>query len=453
DNVYDITVTASDGTFSTDQAVAITVTNQNDNGPVFSSGATANFAENATGTVYDANASDADNLSALTYALSGADSALFDIDAATGVVTFKNAPDFETPLDQGANNVYDITVTASDGTLSSNRAVAITVTDVVDGGVINGTSGADTLNGTANADTINGLGGDDILNGLGGADILNGGAGNDTMDGGAGADTMRGGGGNDIYFVDNVGDTVDESAAGSGGTDTVQSTISFSLVDPVHALGAVERLTLTGSGDINATGNALANILTGNDGANVLDGGAGADTMRGGAGDDTYVVERTTDTVDESVAGSGGTDTVRSSVTFSLANASRVLGAVENLTLTGTASINATGNTLANVLVGNSAANVLDGGSGADLMRGGGGNDTYVTDNINDTIDEAQAGSDGTDTVRSSVSFTLAASFGDVENLTLTGSASIDAMGNGLSNVLVGNSAANVLDGGAGDDT
>ncbi|MBN9982554.1 hypothetical protein [Rhizobium laguerreae] len=452
-NVYDIVVTVSDGTLSANRIVAITVTNQNDNAPVFTSGATATFVENGIGVAYDADATDADSLGALTYSLSGVDAALFNVDAATGAVTFKTAPDFEAPTDTGANNVYDITVTASDGALFSNRAVAITLTDVVEVSVINGTPGADTLNGTANADTINGLGSDDILNGLGGADILSGGAGNDTLNGGAGADTMRGGAGNDIYFIDNAGDIVDESAAGSGGTDTVQSTISFSLTDPVHVLGAVERLTLKGSGDIDATGNALANILTGNDGANILDGGAGADTMRGGAGDDTYVVERTSDTVDESVAGSSGTDTVLSSVTFSLATASRVLGAVENLTLTGAASINATGNTLANVLAGNSGANVLDGGAGADTMRGGGGGDTYIVDNANDKVDEAAAGSDGTDTVRSSVSFSLAASFGDVENLTLTGPASIDATGNGLSNILLGNSAANVLDGGAGDDT
>lgn len=453
DQLYSVQVQVADGNGGFDtQTIAISVTNQNDNAPVFSSGAAANFAENATGTVYDANAGDADNLGALTYSLSGADSVLFDIDASTGVVTFKNAPDFETPLDQGANNVYDITVTASDGTLSTDQAVAITVTDVVEVSVINGTSGADTLNGTAGTDTINGLGSDDILNGLGGADILNGGAGSDTMNGGAGVDAMRGGAGNDVYVVDDVGDTVDESVGGSGGTDTVQSTISFSLADPV-VLGAVENLSLTGSGAINATGNALANILTGNDGANILDGGAGADTMRGGAGDDTYVVERTSDTVDESVAGSGGTDTVLSSVTFSLANASRVLGAVENLTLSGTAGINATGNTLANVLVGNSGANVLDGGAGADTMRGGGGGDTYIVDNSNDTIDEAAVGSDGMDTVRSSVTFALATSFGDIENLTLTGSATIDATGNHLSNVLVGNNAANVLDGGAGADT
>jgi VCBS repeat-containing protein len=130
-NVYDITVTSSDGSLSSAaQAVAITVTNVNE-APVLTSGVTATLAENASGTVYTATATDQDVGNVVSYALGGADQLLFNLNSSTGAVTFKAAPNFEVPLDVGANNVYDITVTASDGLLSSAaQAVAITVTDV-----------------------------------------------------------------------------------------------------------------------------------------------------------------------------------------------------------------------------------------------------------------------------------------------------------------------------------
>ena len=130
-NVYDITVTASDGLLSsTPRAVAITVTNVNE-APSITSGGTASFAENATGTVYTATGSDADPSTTLTFTLGGTDAGLFNINAGTGALTFKTSPNFEAPTDNGADNVYDITVTASDGLLSSTpRAVAITLTNV-----------------------------------------------------------------------------------------------------------------------------------------------------------------------------------------------------------------------------------------------------------------------------------------------------------------------------------
>ena len=67
---------------------------------------------------------------------------------------------------------------------------------------------------------------------------------------------------------------------------------------------------------------------------------------------------------------------------------------------------------LFNFLTGNAAANRLDGGAGADIMTGGAGNDTYVVDNAGDVVTEAAGG--GTDTVESSITFTLGA---EVENL------------------------------------
>ena len=87
---------------------------------------------------------------------------------------------------------------------------------------------------------------------------------------------------------------------------------------------------------------------------------------------------------------------------------------VENLTLTGSAAINGTGNTLANVITGNTAGNRLDGGAGNDSLLGGLGDDVYVVDSTSDVVTENANG--GTDLVQSSVTFTLAA---NVENLTL----------------------------------
>ena len=100
-------------------------------------------------------------------------------------------------------------------------------------------------------------------------------------------------------------------------------------------------------------------------------------------------------------------DLVRSSVTFSLSDTVHAKGVIENLTLIGTAAINATGNAAANALTGNIAANTLNGAGGADYMLGLGGNDTYVVDNVGDVVDEAAAGSGGIDTVQSSISINL----------------------------------------------
>lgn len=277
-------------------------------------------------------------------------------------------------------------------------------------------TGAAAINGYGNGEA-------NTLTGNGAANIL---------DGRAGADTMEGRGGNDTYLVDDAGDVVIEAVG--GGADEVQSSVS-------HTLSAnVERLKLVGSADIDGTGNGLANNLVGNAGDNRLDGGAGADTMSGGLGDDTYIIDHAQDLANENPG--GGIDTVLSSISHSLkAN-------LEKLVLTGNAALNGNGNGEANTLTGNGAANVLDGRAGADTMIGGGGDDTYVIDDAGDVVVEAAGG--GTDMVQSWVSHALGA---NVERLKLFGTAAIDATGNELANVLMGNSDHNLLDGGLGADT
>ena len=180
DNVYGIIVTASDGVAANniDQAVAITVTNENDNTPVFSSPASAEAAENqsAATVVYTAEATDADG-DTLNYSLSGTDAGLFTINASTGAVNFVAPPDFENPGDDDGDNVYDIIVTASDGATANDvdQAVAITVTDVyepfalsmLDGGngfTLTGVAGFD-LSGesVSSAGDVNGDGYDDLI--------------------------------------------------------------------------------------------------------------------------------------------------------------------------------------------------------------------------------------------------------------------------------------------------
>jgi Ca2+-binding RTX toxin-like protein len=272
-----------------------------------------------------------------------------------------------------------------------------------------------------------------VVTGNAAANRLVGGGGADLLDGGAGADRMEGGADDDTYVVDDVGDVVVE-AAGEG-QDTVRAGVTFSLAGT-----AVEVLELTGTAAIDGTGNELANLLLGNAAANRLDGGAGADRMEGGAGDDLYMVDDVGDVVVE-LAGQG-TDTVRASVTVSLAGT-----AVERLELTGTAAIDGTGTALANTLIGNAAANRLDGGAGADRMEGGAGDDTYIVDDAGDVVVEAAGG--GVDTILSGVSRTLSS---QVENLQLLGSADLDGTGNGLANTLTGNAGANRLDGAGGND-
>ncbi|MFM7083462.1 MAG: M10 family metallopeptidase C-terminal domain-containing protein, partial [Hyphomicrobium sp.] len=177
-----------------------------------------------------------------------------------------------------------------------------------------------------------------------------------------GSDTMAGGTGNDTYVVDNATDVVTENSG--AGTDTIQTILAS------YTLGSnLENLTFKGTGNFIGTGNSLSNMLTGGTGNDMLNGGAGADTHVGGLGNDTFVFDNAGDTAIELLG--EGTDTVQSSVSIAGLGAN-----TENLTLSGTATLNGTGNALNNTILGNSAANILSGLDGADSLSGGSGADT-----------------------------------------------------------------------------
>ncbi|RWQ28321.1 MAG: calcium-binding protein, partial [Mesorhizobium sp.] len=138
--------------------------------------------------------------------------------------------------------------------------------------------------------------------------------------------------------------------------------------------------TITGStGDDHIKGGAGNDTINGGTGDDVIDGGTGVDAMLGGTGNDTYIVDNTADDIDES--GDGGTDTALSSVTYGLPDQD-----IENLTLTGTAAINATGNANNNVLTGNAGNNTLTGNQGNDTLYGNAGNDALLGGDHSDTL-------------------------------------------------------------------
>ncbi|WP_442994257.1 calcium-binding protein [Scytonema sp. PRP1] len=244
---------------------------------------------------------------------------------------------------------------------------------------------------------------------------------------------MIGGVGNDTYVVDNLKDKVVEAA--NKGTDTIQSSISYTLGNHV------ENLVLTGVQNLDGKGNSFANTITGNSGHNVLNGGAGADTLIGGTGDDTYLVDNIADVTKE--LANGGIDRVRTA----LANY-KLADHIEYLEFTGTQNSNGTGNDLANTIIGNIGNNILDGAAGVDKLIGGLGNDIYIVTDIGDLVVETVG--EGIDLVKSSLaSYTLTE---QVENLELLTGA-VEGIGNDLANTIIGNAANNILSGGAGNDS
>lgn len=364
-------------------------------------------------------------------------------------------------LDGSTMDAADVTLKVTDKVLASDASggtQAVTTSAFSPSGQeLEGTPDNDLILGQTGNNIIKAYAGDDVIFEDGGNDIIDAGEGNDMVYAGAdndlvmagsGDDTVYGGLGNDVIFGGDGHDAVlleggNDIAFGGAGNDMIAGGWGNDVMsgdegdDQIYGEAGSDAL-FGGVGNDELLGMGDNDRLDGGAGADLLDGGAGDDEMIGGAGDDTYIVDSTSDVVTEDAG--QGTDTVKSSVSYVLA------GTLENLMLTGVAT-NGTGNALNNVLVGNDAANILDGGAGIDTMQGGLGNDVYMVDNAGDAVIEAA--DSGTDDIYSSVTYTLASG---VENLHLAGASAINGTGNELDNFIAGNSAANRLAGGQGND-
>jgi len=245
----------------------------------------------------------------------------------------------------------------------------------------------------------------DVLTGDTGANTIDAGAGNDYVTGGAGNDVLIGGVGIDTLFYGDLTDTVQINLASGqvnagrqGGIDQV-SGFEIAIMASGNDLfigdatdntvqgGAGDDQLFGAAGDDSLYGGSGADQLFGGEGIDLLDGGLGTDFLNGGAGDDRYVIDNAGDRISE--FGGSGIDTVLSSISY-------VLGTdLENLVLTGTAAIDATGNDVNNYIIGNAGRNVLAGGAGDDIIATINGNAAIKPDAGFDRID----GGIGTDTL------------------------------------------------------
>lgn len=284
-------------------------------------------------------------------------------------------------------------------------------------------------------------------------------------------------GGHGTVFAGGAGANTINAAAVSGNT-TVDLTSNTGTIDGVAITNSNINRVYTGDGNDtivgdnvssylnggrgndNITGGSSVEELIGGAGNDTLNGGAGVDTLTGGLGDDTYVNLNDGDTFVE-LAGQGN-DTIQSAFSFILNPHPHV----ENLTLTGTGTIDGLGNSLGNIIRGNDARNglaggngsdllignggddSLDGQNGADIMRGGTGSDGYHVDRVDDVVEEDFNGGEF-DIVRTAVTLTLPDNVeigilkgGSGNPINITGN---DGTTNDIQNLMLGNDSVNTI--------
>jgi Ca2+-binding RTX toxin-like protein len=329
-------------------------------------------------------------------------------------------------------------------------------------------NGDDIIFGQEGNDKLYGGNGNNYLFGGQGKDYLFGGNGKDWLDGGLGDDILAGGNGDDTYVVNSLGDVINDTSG--TGIETVIASIGWNLQSGLDHLILIENAA-------NGGGNNLNNFIRGNNLANTLNGGDGNDTLVGdeplalfyGLKDGKAIklsseadfrlllnssqgYERLAGVnigADDRLFGGNGDDQL-----FGLGGDDKLFGDAGNDRLFG-----GLGN---DMLIGGLGDDRLDGGKGEDRLEGGMGNDIYVIDNIKDKIiDSPQT---GIETVESFITFDLTyysmserrVGVTGLDNLTLVDdfflNSDIDAFGNNLPNILLGNRGNNKIDGRDGDD-
>jgi len=326
---------------------------------------------------------------------------------------------------------------------------------------IEGTNFGDLFLGDERANTFWGLGGNDRFEGdadgtpQGSFDDMYGGSGDDTFivgindlaDGGTGSDVATFVGGALSLNFDTFNFTI-------GGTAIhvrdIETYIGTDASDVVIGASHGETINLGAGGDDFANGRGGDDFLYTSD---------GIDTLIGDTGFDTIVFHRSmtaswqTGVLDaaiaetwaswEAIQGAGGVDIIRTN-DWGFAVELRG-GAGDDILSTGP------GQVISDTLKGEAGNDSLNGGAGADTMDGGAGDDTYYVDNAGDVVIEAA--NSGFDTIRTFVSYTLAANVESLLAANASSNAALNLTGNASGQTIAGNAGDNILDGAGGIDT
>lgn len=385
---------------------------------------------------------------------------------AAGITSISLVSDHQFSLSQGVSVYGKTTFTRANGTVGQAADVLLpgskdVLAQNADGSTrVTQVSAADPTEPMLVGDGDNlvlGEQGDNVISAGSGNNVITTGSGNDLIHVGDGNNTILSGDGRDLIVTGNGNNTIllgagpkivvtgegNNLISGGSGNNIVMAGAGNDVI----SAGAGNSVIYGGKGDDTLIGGIGRNELIGGEGNDILNDGGGRADMYGGLGDDTYVVTNAADTVTENAG--EGIDTVKTVISY-------VLGAnVENLTGMGQAALTLTGNDLDNVLIGNGAADTLIGAGGNDALAdsggaatliGGTGDDIYVVTNAATVIVEAAG--EGTDTIRTNVSYTLAP---NVERLVGMGNASITLTGGSQDGgVIVANDGDSTLVAGVG---